>query len=257
MSENDNLNSKEMQTGNKEVEINVRKLLVVLFRNLHWLALAAVICGAALWAYSTYAMKPMYTSTATIYTHNTAVNAPGSQRQTVAYTELYAAEQLSGPYIAILMSEKLLAKTIDALHLNDTPAMLRRGLSVTTDDKLVITVSMTRDDPAEAQKILSQLLRFYPAEIDRVIHSGGSEVINEASLPTRPSSPNVMRNTLLGAFVGLFLAAAYFVIHSIANDVVTDEEELVSDFGLPVLGVIPQIEQQGKELKKHEKHETK
>ena len=247
MSENDNVSKKEM-------EINVRKLLITLFRNLHWLALVAAVCGAGLWLYSTYVMKPMYTSTATIYTHNTSVNMPGSQRQTVAYTELYAAEQLSGPYIAILRSDKLLNKTIQSLHLDSVTAnSLRKGLSITTDDKLVITVSLTRDDPAEAQTILSQILRFYPAEIDRVIHSGGSEVINEASLPTRPSSPNVMRNTILGAFFGLLIAAAFVVIHSLANDVVTDEEELVNDFGLPVLGVIPQIEQLGKDQKKNEK----
>ena len=238
----------------KELEINVRKLWVTLFKNLHWLALAAVICGAGLWLYSTYAMRPMYTSTATIYTHNTAVNMPGSRQQTVAYQELYAAEQLSGPYIAILTSDKLLDKTIQSLKLeNVTPNSLRKGLSITTDDKLVITVSLTRADPAEAQEILSRLLLFYPAEIERVIHSGGSEVINEASLPKVPSSPNVPRNTALGAFIGVLLTAAYIVAYSLANDVVTNEEEIASDFGLPVLGVIPQIEQQGKDLKKHEK----
>lgn len=235
---------------NKNMEINVKKLLIVLFRNLHWIALAAVVCGAGLWLYSTYVMKPMYTSTATIYTHNTDVNIPNSPRTTVAYQEVVAAEQLSGPYIAILKSDNLLNKTIKTLNLHVSPSALRKDMTITTDDKLVINVSLTRPDPEEAQKILDQLLRFYPAEIDRVVHSGGSEVIDAASLPTMPSSPNIMRNTVIGALVGILLAAAYCIISALQNDVVTSEEELANDFGLPVLGVIPQIKLDGKEQNK-------
>jgi len=246
MSGNDNIKM--------EQEINIRKLLSTVFRNLHWLALSAVVCGAVVCLYSTFVVKPLYTSTSTIYTHNTSVNAPDSNRQTVTYNELYAAEELSGPYIAILTSDSLLNKTIRSLHLEDVSAeSLRRGLTIKTDDKLVITVSLTREDPKEAQAILSRLLHFYPAEIDRVVHSGGSEVIDEASLPKRPSSPNVIRNTLLGVFAGLLLALAYCVIYSLLNDVVTDEETLVSDFGIPVLSAIPQIEMQGKDMGTYEK----
>ena len=92
-----------------------------------------------------------------------------------------------------------------------------------------------------------------------MVHSGGSEVIDSASHPNAPSSPNIMRNTVIGAFAGLLIAAVYFIISSLLNDVVTSEEELANDFGLPVLGVIPQIElnsdgNSGKE-QKHEKKE--
>lgn len=247
MSEKDNFNSPEQ-------EISLRKLIDTAIRNMHWLALAAVVCGMIVWVYTSFMVTPMYTSTATLYTHNAAVNIPDSNRQTVNYTELYAAEALSGPYITILTSDSLLNKTIRSLHLEDVnAASLRKSLSVKTDDKLVVTVSMTREDPREAQAILDRLLHFYPGEIERVIRSGGSEVIDGASLPKKPSSPNVMRNTIIGAFVGMLLALAYCIIYSLANDVVTDEETLVSDFGIPVLGAIPQIELQGKDVGKHEK----
>ncbi|MBR2977179.1 MAG: hypothetical protein IKC50_02755 [Oscillospiraceae bacterium] len=240
---------------NNEQEINVRKLMDVALRNIHWLALAALVCGIVAWLYSAFLITPMYTSTATLYTHNAAVNLPDSNRQTVTYNELYAAEELSGPYITILTSDSLLNKTIRSLHLPDVnAASLRKCLSVKTDDnKLVITVSMTREDPREAQAILDRLLHFYPDEIERVIHSGGSEVIDGASLPVQPSSPNVMRNAVISAFAGFLLALAYFVINSLVNEVVTDEESIASDFGLPVLGAIPQIELREKEVGRHEK----
>lgn len=247
MPERDNINRVEK-------EINIRKLMTIVFRNLHWLALAAVVFGIAAWLYSAFIMKPMYTSKATLYAHNAAVNIPDSNRQTVNYTELYAAEALSGPYIAILTSDSLLNKTIRSLHLEDATAdSLRKALSITTDDKLVVTVSMTRDNPREAQAILARILHFYPEEIERVVHSGGSEIIDGASLPKLPSSPNVIGNTVIGAFFGLLLALAYVVVYSLVNDVVTDEETLVSDFGIPVLSAIPQIEIQGKDFGKHEK----
>ncbi|MBR2977901.1 MAG: hypothetical protein IKC50_06510 [Oscillospiraceae bacterium] len=247
MSEKDKFNRSEQ-------EINIRKLINTAVRNMHWIILTALVCGIVVWLYSSFMMTPMYTSTATLYTHNAAVNLPDSNRQTVNYTELYAAEALSGPYIAILTSDSLLNKTIRSLHLEDvSAASLRKSLSIATDDKLVVTVSLSRTDPKEAQAILDRLLHFYPDEISRVVHSGGSEVIDGASLPKHPSSPNVVRNTVIGTFVGLLLALAYCILYSLVNDVVTDEETLANDFEIPVLGAIPQIELQGKDVGKHEK----
>ncbi len=206
---------------------SARNPLIAVFRSLPWLVLAAAICGAGLWLYSTYVIKPTYTSTARIYMYSTALSdTPGSQRPTISYTELYAAEQQSDLCIELLRGDKLLNRAIRSLHLDNVGAdTLREGLSITADGNSAVTISLSREDPAEAQQILSRMLQYYPEELDRVVHTLSCEVINEASLPEKPSSPDVMRNTLRGACVGFLIAAAYVVIRSLANAAVTDELE--------------------------------
>ena len=46
---------------------------------------------------------------------------------------------------------------------------------------------------------------------------------------------------------------AVCVLYTLTNEVVTDEESLTKEFGIPVLTTIPQIEKPGKDMRKHEK----
>ncbi len=63
--------------------------------------------------------------------------------------------------------------------------------------------------------------------------------MEEASLPKKPSSPRVLRNTLIGIIAGMVLAAAFFVIRSVMDDTVKTSEDVEKALGLPLLGSIP------------------
>jgi polysaccharide biosynthesis transport protein len=74
------------------------------------------------------------------------------------------------------------------------------------------------------------------------LQTGNAELVQPAETPTSPSSPKPLRNTLIGAVIGLLLGiAAAFLLERLDHKV-RDPEEIQDVFGLPVLATIPESE---------------
>lgn len=236
----------------KEQAFDLRDLLCVLLNRLVWILLTAVIVAVGAFAYSRFFATPMYRSSTTMYIYNDS----GSDRYTkqqVTYNELYAAQSLADPYQIVLTSDSVLSKAIEKVGLNCTPAALRKNLSTSVaDGTVVISLSVNNKDPEQAQKIANAITEVFPQEIRRVVKAGGVEIIDKPNLPVAPYSPNVTRNTLLGAVVGFILAYALFLVLELTNTVIRDDEDVQKEFSLPLLGSIPRIDVADAEVTKNE-----
>ena len=67
-------------------------------------------------------------------------------------------------------------------------------------------------------------------------------VVDPATIPTEPISPQVMRNTALAAMVGLMLAVGVIFLIEALDDTLKTPEDVKKSLGLPVLGVIAKHE---------------
>jgi capsular exopolysaccharide synthesis family protein len=97
------------------------------------------------------------------------------------------------------------------------------------------------EDRANSLQILSQL------------QSGDVQMEQAAAAPTAPSSPRVMRNTLLGALVGLLIGlGAAFVLQRVDRRL-REPSDLEDVYGVPLLGVVPESPalRQGQDLAQH------
>ncbi|KXT71733.1 Tyrosine-protein kinase transmembrane modulator EpsC [Streptococcus gallolyticus] len=61
-------------------------------------------------------------------------------------------------------------------------------------------------------------------------------------MASKPSSPNVKRNTLLGALVGGFLAVVSILVLEVLDDRVRRPEDVEEVLGMTLLGVVPDID---------------
>ena len=67
-------------------------------------------------------------------------------------------------------------------------------------------------------------------------------IVDEASTPTYPISPNVKMNVMLAAAIGLALAAGAILLIEFADDTLRiDDPNTESVLGLPILGTVPRI----------------
>jgi capsular exopolysaccharide synthesis family protein len=72
------------------------------------------------------------------------------------------------------------------------------------------------------------------------LNDGGVQVAQPATSPTSPSSPKLVRNTVLGAVVGLLLGLGIALVLAGLDRRISDPRELAAIYGLPLLGVVPQ-----------------
>ena len=52
-------------------------------------------------------------------------------------------------------------------------------------------------------------------------------------------SPNIGKNTVIGAFAGAFLSIAVIVVSYLFNDTIIDTEDVEKKLGMNVLGTLP------------------
>lgn len=70
--------------------------------------------------------------------------------------------------------------------------------------------------------------------------TGNASQVQMARVPTAPTSPKPVRNTILGALVGLMLGLGLAFLAEQLDRRLKDPEDVEEAFGLPILGTIPQ-----------------
>lgn len=73
------------------------------------------------------------------------------------------------------------------------------------------------------------------------VRSGGGQVLAPATLPASPSSPNLLRNALLAAFLGLALGVGLAFLRERLEDRFMGREDVERTLGAPVLATIPRF----------------
>ncbi len=77
-------------------------------------------------------------------------------------------------------------------------------------------------------------------EIFALLQSGTVQVAQPATAPTSPSSPKTLRNTALGAVLGLMLGLGIAFLLERFDRRIRKPQDLGSIYGLPLLGVVPE-----------------
>lgn len=72
------------------------------------------------------------------------------------------------------------------------------------------------------------------------LRNGNVEVAQAATIPTSPSSPRTLRNTVVGAMLGLLLGLGLAFLLERLDRRVREPKDLEAVYGLPLLGVVPE-----------------
>ena len=244
----------------QEDTIDLLKLCKVLLEKIWLLIIVAVLFAAVAFVYTRTMIKPEYQATSKLYVFN---KSDFGSSGAVSSSDISTSKVLVNTYIVVLQSDSVLGQVVDTIseyqgkegfeYLGSKPyttkqlrSMISAG-SINNTESFSVTV--TAHDPYEAKFINDAILYFLPDEIIRVVKAGAVEIIDKASIPSLPSSPSVIKNTVLGGLVGGVLTAAIIVVMALFDNVIHTEEDLTSEFpDISVIGVIPDF--------KSEKHKT-
>ena len=80
--------------------------------------------------------------------------------------------------------------------------------------------------------------------IANVMNTDAVNVVEEANLPTEISSPKIIRNTVIGALLGAFIAVVIIVIIYILDDTIKNPDDVERYLGLSVMGSIPVLDEE-------------
>ena len=184
---------------NDEITIDLTELFMTLWSKAHMIILAGILLGLLAFVGTKLFLTPIYTSTTKFYVLNKT-----SDTGSVTYNDLQTGTQLTKDYAELVKSRPVLEEVISVLNLDMETEELAKKITVTTPtDTRVMSINV--EDP----------------------------------LPDHPSSPSVMKNTLIGAILGILIAAGIIILVFMLDDTVKTPEDVETYLGLNVLASIP------------------
>lgn len=221
------------------VEIDLLEILAILKKNIVLIAIVSIIFGVAGFLGTKMFITPQYEASV-----NMIVNTRTDTTSTVSTDTINSAKNLVSTYAIIIKSNTVLNQVITNLKLQDMSYdALEQKVSVTAiDDTQVMRIAVTDPDPKLAKQIVKEIARISPNEIVDAVEAGSCKVVSQVRVPSAPVSPNAAKNTVIAALIGAVLVVAIVIIKNLVSNYIVDDEDVQKYLGLPVLGVIPEIE---------------
>ncbi|MGZ9836441.1 CspC family polysaccharide chain length determinant protein [Streptococcus sp. V940] len=223
----------------EKFEIDVFQLVKVLWKRKFLIVLAALVAGLAAFAYSSFVIKPQYTSTTRIYVVNrNQADKPGLTNQ-----DLQAGSYLVKDYREIILSQDVLEKVVADQNLTMDAKTLGRKVSVTVPaDTRIVSISVRDGKPEEASRIANALREVAAQKIISVTRVSDVTTLEEARPATSPSSPNIRRNTMMATIAGVGFVTVIVLLVELLDDRVKRPEDIEEVMHISLLGVIPNLE---------------
>ena len=228
-----------MMKEQDKFEIDVFQLVKVLWKRKFLIVLAAIIAGLAAFAYSSFVIKPQYTSTTRIYVVNrNQADKPGLTNQ-----DLQAGAYLVKDYREIILSQDVLEKVVADQSLTIDAKTLGKKVSVTVPaDTRIVSISVRDGKPEEASRIANALREVAAQKIISVTRVSDVTTLEEARPATSPSSPNIRRNTMMATIAGVGFVTVIVLLVELLDDRVKRPEDIEEVMHISLLGVIPNLE---------------
>ena len=221
---------------NASIEIDVLYLLRKLWSRKFFIIFIALVVGTIALLGSVFLIKPKYTSTTRIYVVSRTADSITNQ-------DLQAGSYLVKDYQEVITSNEVLSSVLDKEKLSLTPNELSSMISVTIPtDTRVISISVEDDNAQEATTIANTVREVAAEKIKAVTKVDDVTTLEAAEVPKEPSSPNIKRNTLIGVIAGGGLAVISIIILEVLDDRVRRPEDIEDVLGLPLLGIVPDID---------------
>lgn len=222
-----------------KIEIDVLQLVKVLWKRKFVIVLVALLAGITAFAYSSFVIKPQYTSTTRIYVVNrNQADKPGLTNQ-----DLQAGAYLVKDYREIILSQDVLEKVVADQSLTIDAKTLGKKVSVTVPaDTRIVSISVRDGKPEEASRIANALREVAAQKIISVTRVSDVTTLEEARPAASPSSPNIRRNTMMATIAGVGIVIVIVLLVELLDDRVKRPEDIEEVMHLSLLGVIPNLE---------------
>ncbi len=217
-----------------DVEMDLKEIISLLISRMWLIILGGIVFGVLAFLISRYGITPMYKSSTQIYVMNKEEDA------SISYSDLQLGSQLTNDFMTLIKSRPVTQSVIDSINLTMTASALADRITVENPNNTrVLTITVENSNPNTAKLITDEIRDAAAEQIKRVMGINHVNIVEEANIPTNPSSPNVMMNTFIGIVLGGFLMVFIVFIRYMLDDNIKTTDDIEKHLGITVLTIIP------------------
>lgn len=222
-----------IEERNDEIEIDLRELFYVLLGKI-WIIILVTALGFGIAAGYTLAfVQPVYSSTSMLYvmTKSTSITS---------LTDLQVGASLTKDYQVFIESRPVVDKVIEDLELDMSYEQFVENLTVENPTNTrFIYITVEHHDAYMAKTIVDKLTDVSAERMGTIMETEKPNVADYGHIPEHQTSPNVTKNSLIGAIVGFVLSVGIILVLHLANDAINTTEDVERYLGMNTLGIIP------------------
>ena len=239
------MNEKEIQK-NEDIEINLGRIVRAIAAKAWLVTIVAVLCAVLTFVGTFFLITPRYTSSAMFYVNNNAFPG-GDASHSISSGDLTTSRNLVDSYIVILYTRETLNDVIDYVGANLTYSELREMISSqAVNETEIFEVAVTSTNAQDAERLANAIAYILPKRISTILEGTSAKVVDEAVVPSRPSSPSYSANTVIGFLLGAMVTIGIIAVREIFDVTIRSEEDVTQCCNHPILTLVPDMTVSGK-----------
>lgn len=193
-----------------------------------------MIGALGLFTISRFFIKPSYTASVQMYVD------PNNSTTSADLTKLTYAQKVVATYINFLETKVFYQQVLDKCKLPYTMNEIKDMTHIqAVNNTEIFQINVTSRSANDSFVIVQAMQEIAPSLIGSIKNAAEISVVDPVIMPSEPSSPDILSNTLLGGVLGLFVSTLLSVIWEIFNIKVKNQDGLTKKYSIPILGVIP------------------
>lgn len=230
------------------MEISFKDILRIIKKNLIFIIIASLLFSVCSFFVTKFFVKKSYTATVKLYVSTDYKNSNSGYDDLSAYNY---SSKLVATYIELLDTYNFYESVSKNLNNKYTATQLKSKVKFTSvEDTEVFKADVVSDSPAEAKNIADAVAETAPGTISEILSNNAKlQIVDEATTPQNPTSPNVTRNVIIALLIGLVISLVITFVRDYFDVKIKYEDDMTTICNVPVLASIPDFEYFTKNLK--------
>ncbi|MBQ6152871.1 MAG: hypothetical protein IJJ15_03910 [Ruminococcus sp.] len=222
-------------------QITISDLLKMFLNHIRLIIIVTLVATLLAFLYVSFFVTPIYSTTALILVQSEASFTTGSTSSNLNAEEVK---------VNSITSSIELANTCAVLF-TEVPEMksIISGASVSikpVEDSYFLRITASSPDPNTAANIANRVAQAAPSVFQTYFGDAGKvDTVDEASIPSRPSSPNKTKYVLIGFLAGLIISLVISFLLEIIDTTIKPGDDLYKIYDVPVFAEIIDFEVEG------------
>lgn len=222
--------------------IDLVDLIKKVFKHLFLIIILTILFGLGSFAYSNFIVTPSYNANATMIISSSSKNDDQQDLADIDFYQIQANKALISTYSEIVKSKGIADQVIKNLSLNMGYEEFSKKVSIEpVKDTQIISVNVVDSVPDRAMDIANETANIFKSSIGDIMKVDNVQILDGATIPVEPVSPNVSKNTVVGSIIGLVLGIIISMFKELYDISIKSAEEVEEYLNLPVIGVLPDV----------------
>lgn len=222
-----------------EKEYSLSEIFSIIIKRIWIILICAALLTGGVFIISKYVIEEQYTASVSMY----AVPKTDNDDPYASLNELYYSQAKINTYIEILGTNAFYRSLSKISGLKYSAGELKEMVKMNgVKGTEIFQILVTTKNPDDSFTLARSISSLAPQKIQEIENVDILKVVDPPIRPTVPSSPNAMLNTIIGLALGLLSGIVIVIILEKLDRRIKDEDDLLMNYNLPILGRVPKIE---------------